>query len=70
MIRHESRPKPRTYLDCFKLRNCRSTRVHKGFEFTCGVIVNDEIASTVLYDGYAQGEAHLTHLKFHPETQP
>lgn len=75
MMYNESRPRPRSFLDCFKLPACPPTRKQNEkdgtftFEFACGVTVDDGIAQEMLYDGYDQGQAKIRHLKHHPETQ-
>ncbi len=71
----ETRPRPRRFLDCFRIIACPPTRkVEKGtgvvtFEFACGVTVTGEVAEETLFDGYQQTAAKRTHLSYHPETQ-
>lgn len=71
-----SRPRPRSFLECFRIIACPPTRkVEKGtgvvtFEFACGVTVTSEVAEETLFTGYQQTAAKGSHLSYHPETQP
>ena len=71
----DSRPRPRKFLDCFRIIACPPTRkFEKGtgvvtFEFACGFTVTEEVAEEVLFEGYQQGAAKRHHLSYHPETQ-
>lgn len=70
-----SRPRPRSFLDCFRIIACPPIRaVEKGtgvvtFQFPCGVTVTEEAAEETLLDAYQQGAAKRCHLSYHPETQ-